>query len=175
MFSVGDGKDYKMDFYKKVLMLIDKRGITKTQFTKAVKINHTTLYTWKSRTSKPSIEIMVRVARFFGVTVDSLADDDMSVTYISEDNSQKIMNSIFNTENLIHNIIELCEKENISVNCMLQKCGLDKSVMDDLRKGFDPQLGKMVVIADYFSVTVDYLINNKTVPDRNGKEGINYE
>lgn len=164
-----------MDFYKKVSMLIDERGITKTQFTKAVKINHATLYTWKSRTTKPGIEIMVRVARFFGVTVDSLADDNMNLTYISDDNSQKIMNSVFNTENLMHNIVRLCEKENISVNYMLQKCGLDKSVMDDLIKGFDPQLGKMVVIADYFGVTVDYLINDKTVPDQNGKDGINYE
>lgn len=35
--------------------------------------------------------------------------------------------------------------------------------MDNLKKGYEPQLLKIAVIADYFDVTVDYLINNSPV------------
>lgn len=78
------------------------------------------------------------------------------------------MDSIFNIEVLTQNIIELCEKENVSVNRMLKECGLSKSVIGNLKKGYEPQLGKIVIIADYFGVTVDYLINNS--PVGSGKE-----
>ncbi|MCM1327969.1 MAG: helix-turn-helix domain-containing protein [Ruminococcus sp.] len=73
------------------------------------------------------------------------------------------MDSIFNIEILTQNIIELCERKNISVNRMLQECGLSKNVIDNLKRGFEPRLAKIVIIADYLGVTVDYLINNSPV------------
>lgn len=73
------------------------------------------------------------------------------------------MDSIFNIEVLTQNIIELCEKENVSVNRMLKECGLSRSVIDNLKNGYEPRLSKIVIIADYFGVTVDYLINNSPV------------
>ena len=72
------------------------------------------------------------------------------------------MDSIFNLETLTQNIIDLCVKENVSVNRMLKEC-LSKSVIDNLKKGYEPQLAKIVIIADYFGVSVDYLINNSPV------------
>lgn len=79
------------------------------------------------------------------------------------------MNSIFNLNNLADNITELCRRRNISVNRMLRECGLNSSVIDNLKKGFDPQITKIVIIADYFDVTVDYLINHN-LPSRNRKD-----
>lgn len=78
------------------------------------------------------------------------------------------MESVFNIEVLTQNIIDLCAKENVSVNRMLKECGLSKSVIDNLKNGYEPQLAKIVIIADYFGVTVDYLINNS--PVGSGKE-----
>ena len=80
-----------------------------------------------------------------------------------------IMNSIFNTDNLAENIAELCRQRSISVNRMLRECGLNKSVVDNLKRGFDPQLAKIVIIADYFDVTVDYLVNHN-LPSGNRKD-----
>ena len=73
------------------------------------------------------------------------------------------MESIFNIEILTQNIIDLCAKENVTVNRMLKECGLNKSVIDNLKRGFEPRLSKIVIIADYFGVTVDNLINNSPV------------
>lgn len=81
------------------------------------------------------------------------------------------MESVFNIEILTQNIIDLCAKENISVNRMLKECGLSKSVIDNLKNGYEPQLAKIVIIADYFGVTVDYLINNS--PSGSGRESLN--
>lgn len=72
------------------------------------------------------------------------------------------LNKVLYLEPLTQNIIDLCSKENVSVNRMLKECGLNKSVIDNLKCGFDPQLTKIVIIANYFNVTVDYLINNNS-------------
>lgn len=76
------------------------------------------------------------------------------------------MESIFNPEQLIGNITELCAEKNMSAECMLRECGLSDSIMNDLEKGFDPPLGKIVVIADFLGVTVDSLINGNFTKER---------
>lgn len=77
------------------------------------------------------------------------------------------MDSIFNIETLTQNIIDLCAKENVTVNRMLKECGLNRNVIDNLKRGFEPRLSKIVIIADYFDVTVDYLINHSPVGNEN--------
>ena len=79
------------------------------------------------------------------------------------------MDSIFNLETLTQNIIDLCVKENVSVNRMLKECGLSKSVIDNLKKGYEPQLAKIVIIADYFGVTLDQLAGRAPLPEEGKK------
>lgn len=73
------------------------------------------------------------------------------------------MDSIFDLNNLRQNIIELCGKNDVSVNRILKECGLNRNIIDNLKIGCEPQLLKIAIIADYFNVTVDFLVNHSPV------------
>lgn len=63
-----------------------------------------------------------------------------------------------NTQIIVDRITELCKIKKVSVNQMLKETNLNKSLVDNLKRGSIPSVDKMVVVADYFSVSVDYLI-----------------
>lgn len=69
-----------------------------------------------------------------------------------------------NNDKLIETINALCNQNNISVNRMLQECSLNKSIVDNLKKGSEMSVIKLQKIADYFGVTTDYLLGRTDEP-----------
>lgn len=67
----------------------------------------------------------------------------------------------FNLVQLTDNILELCHKNSISINKMEKDSGIRKSVIDNMKRGSVPTIDKIAAIAQYFDVTIDYLIYNK--------------
>lgn len=67
----------------------------------------------------------------------------------------------FNLVRLTDNILELCRKNDISINKMEKDSGIRKSVIDNMKRGSVPTIDKIAAIAKYFNVTVDYLIYNE--------------
>ncbi len=75
------------------------------------------------------------------------------------------MKKAFSTEILADNIVGLCHREDVSVYRMLKNCNLNKSIVDNLRKGSFPTVDKVAVIADYFDVSIEFLMKNKGTVD----------
>ena len=55
-------------------------------------------------------------------------------------------------------ISDLCKEKNISINQMLIEAKVNKSTIDNLKKGSMPSVEKIYIIAEYFNVTIDYLL-----------------
>lgn len=70
----------------------------------------------------------------------------------------------FDSNKLIDTISFMCSKKNISANKMLLECNLNKSVLDNLKKGSIPSVDKIMKVADYFNVSVDYLLGRTDNP-----------
>lgn len=62
---------------------------------------------------------------------------------------------------LISNISRLCDENNISVNKMEKAAGLKKGFMDNLKKDSMPSVDKVVAVADYFQVSMDFLVGRQ--------------
>lgn len=59
----------------------------------------------------------------------------------------------------------LCQSKGISVVLLLQECDLTKSFIYDLEKrGTSPSCEKITKIANYFNVSVDYLLGRTNDP-----------
>ena len=66
------------------------------------------------------------------------------------------------TSNIIK---DLCKKHNISITALLNACGLTKSFIYDLeRRKTCPSADKFECIADYFDVSIDYLVGRTDNP-----------
>jgi len=78
---------------------------------------------------------------------------------------------MYNTEVLLNRIFELAQQRKVSVNKMLKESGLTKSLIDNMKRNQIPSVDKILALAEYFSVSVDYLLglddipNRKTVPE----------
>lgn len=72
---------------------------------------------------------------------------------------------------LINNIEQLCQNNNIKVNQMLLKCGLTKDVVNNMKKEKPsmPSVDKILKIAQYFNVSVDYLLGYTPNKQSDGK------
>lgn len=56
--------------YKKFVELLQKRQITPYQVSKATGISQSTLSDWKTGRAKPKADKLLKLAEYFGVTVD---------------------------------------------------------------------------------------------------------
>ena len=68
---------------------------------------------------------------------------------------------------LINNIQRLTDDKNISINKMLLDLGLNKDVFRHLKDGKLPSIEKVHKIADYFDVSIDYLLGRTDKSDVN--------
>ena len=59
-------------FLEKLLNLISERGITKNKLLTDLKINHNAFVAWERRGTIPSGETLLKIADYFGVSVDYL-------------------------------------------------------------------------------------------------------
>jgi transcriptional regulator with XRE-family HTH domain len=66
------------------------------------------------------------------------------------------------TQALTEKITTLCRKKGVSVNQMALEAGVNKSFVDNLKKGSFPSADKLLLVARYFNVSVDYLLGNDT-------------
>jgi transcriptional regulator with XRE-family HTH domain len=67
------------------------------------------------------------------------------------------------TSFLVEQIEILCAVKGTSINAMLNSCGVGRNFMDNLKKGSIPAVDKLIKIADYFGVTVDYLLGKEDI------------
>ena len=65
---------------------------------------------------------------------------------------------------LAKNIESLCAKKGITINAMLKNCSLPSSTFRNITMGSKPSFDKVEKIADYFGVSVDYLLGRTDEP-----------
>lgn len=75
------------------------------------------------------------------------------------------MISEFNLEFLISSIETLCKQKSISVKSALEECGLKRVVVDNMKKGSVPSVDKIYTLANFFGVSVDYLLGRTDEPN----------
>lgn len=63
-------------------------------------------------------------------------------------------------------ITSLIKSQKTSVKTMLEECKLSKSVIDNMKTGSMPSADKMLIIANYLNVTVDYLLTGKELSNK---------
>ena len=74
-----------MDFYEKLISLIDERGITQRQFIKELNLNSSAIQNWRRQGSKPRPETLKMIAEYFRVDKHSLETDGIPLARLSDD------------------------------------------------------------------------------------------
>lgn len=77
-----------MEFHEKLQELRKQKGLTQEALAEAIFVSRTAVSKWESNRGYPNIESLKAIAKFFGVTVDTLLSGEELLT-ISEADSRK--------------------------------------------------------------------------------------
>lgn len=70
-----------MRFYDKLMILIKEQGVTKNKLLTDLNLNRNSIQNWQKQGSKPRTETMAKIAEYFNVSAESLADDSIELQY----------------------------------------------------------------------------------------------
>ena len=78
-----------MEFHQKIQELRKQKGLTQEELAETLFVSRTAVSKWESGRGYPNIESLKAIAKFFGVTVDSLLSGEELLTVAGEDVKQK--------------------------------------------------------------------------------------
>lgn len=64
--------NYNMDTAESLRQNREERGMTPHELAKAIGVNHQNIYRWESGKTQPSLEMCIKLADYFGVSLDEL-------------------------------------------------------------------------------------------------------
>lgn len=70
-----------MTFYDKLIYLIKQKSITQRHFIRELGLNYNAIQNWRRQGSKPRLETISKIAEYFNVNAESLADDNIELQY----------------------------------------------------------------------------------------------
>ncbi len=78
-----------MEFNERLQELRKRRGITQEQLAQALFVSRTAVSKWESGRGYPSIDSLIAISEFFGVTVDDLLTGNQALTLAREEQKEK--------------------------------------------------------------------------------------
>lgn len=119
-----------------------RKGTTQQELADALNISRSTLAGYEAENKKPSYKVLVRIAEYFGVTVDYLLELDVGGNVM-----------------LGKRIAELRKACDMSQKELGEKLGLSASAIGMYEQGRrEPGNAMLIAMENLFGVTVDYLL-----------------
>lgn len=153
---------------KRIFDLLESKGVTSAELSKATGIATTPISMWKNGKSKPSPDAIVKVATYLCVSTDYLLGRSNERTLVNEFNQtpayQGPVNTPLNVEDMTKRIVELVDSSGMTVRTFAQQLELSSGLLSKWRNGRNNiSIGTVIKIADYFDVSTDYLLGRTNV------------
>lgn len=132
--------------YKKYCQLRDSRGLKDSHVAAAAGITKSTFSDWKTGRSIPKIDKLMRIAKVLGVSLECFAP------------LNEIQNTSQQHSESYKRFEELLEKHTVTAYRVSKETGISTATLTSWKQGvYTPKREKLKVIADYFSVPLEYL------------------
>lgn len=150
--------------YKNYEALLAKTHKTNYGVAKDTGVSQSVLSQWKNEKTVPSIGTLRKIANYFGVTVDYLIGDEGETpavvrTEISSEQYEKY--------------VRLRDIQGVTDAQVADATGIGRSTFSDWKSGrCAPKAGKLLRIADYFDVSIEYFLRDdeKELNETRGKQ-----
>ena len=132
---------------ERLLELLEENNLNAETFSKKIGVSSSVISRWVRENSSVKLNSLLKISAFFNCSVDFICGR----TY-----NQGKFNPAPTTfpDRLAALIVKSGEKK-----CdIFPKLGLDRHALYDWQKGCAPRSVNLIAVADYFGVTVDYLI-----------------
>jgi len=134
-------------FGKRLSELLKEEYLTADALSKEIGVSFSIAAQWVRENTPAKLFNLLKVASFFDCSLDYLCG--------RTDIKGKFINA---TPTFPARLIELIEESSETKAAIFNELGLNRHALYDWRKGAVPLSSQLVKIADYFNVTIDYLI-----------------
>lgn len=150
-------------FYDNLKKACANSGVKMTNLLSDLGLSTGNLSRWKSGVV-PKSDTLFKIASYLKVSTDSLLEDDLYNTGVPSGIAHT--DDIMHTSEILYERVQyLVKTNNTSINKVLSECGLNPSLMSDVKnKGVVPSAEKIIKLADYFNVSTDYLLGRTEDP-----------
>lgn len=153
-------------FWTRFFSLCETHSTKPLNVVKTLGVSSGSITNWENGVV-PNGETLIKIANYFNVSVDYLLGLENDTSYLF---GRTDAMTDFNTKDIASRIKQLCKGKKIPVKSVLEKCSLNRNFIYDLEnKGTVPSAETIKKIADYFSITTDYLLGR--TDDINQKPG----
>ena len=133
--------------------LLDDNNLSLRKLGEKSEIPFQVLYAYKNENFLPNVETAVKIADYFSCSLDYL---------FGLDNNFKIVKyKGFDLSKFYSRYIDLLKKHNTSHYHLYKTIKLNNSSITKWKNGSKPKIESLIKIADYFGVSIDYLIGRK--------------
>lgn len=140
-----------MNISQNIKDLCIEKEINIIQLAKSVKIQDSLLYKYINENSLPTVNNIVKLANFFNCSINYL-------TGLSDNPAQYKFSDTYDKELFFERYCELLKNNNLSHYAFCKTINISKSNYFNWKKGGIPYLDTLYKIAEYFGVSIDYLI-----------------
>lgn len=147
--------------YERFALLLAENNVTPYRVSKDTGIATATLSDWKNGRSTPKNDKLQKIADYFNVSLDWLTGNS------DYRNVQDLIKSESNDNGHLA-FSKLLNERGVTAYKVSKETGVTQSTLSDWKRGRStPKTDNMKKIADYFGVSIDYLMTGKESNDEN--------
>lgn len=147
--------------YERFALLLAENNVTPYRVSKDTGIATATLSDWKNGRSTPKNDKLQKIADYFNVSLDWLTGNS------DYRNVQDLIKSESNDNGYLA-FSKLLNERGVTAYKVSKETGVTQSTLSDWKRGRStPKTDNMKKIADYFGVSIDYLMTGKESNDEN--------
>ena len=146
---------------KNIVILLEQRNISANKLAIECELSNSAITEWKKGKSNPSTKALEKIAAFFNLPLSYFYSEhtnaEIPILPDAMDNGE-IMTTV-------EKIQKLLDERKISAYKLSLEIGLNKTFLTDWKSGkAKPSADALTKIADYFNVSVDYLLGRAEIP-----------
>lgn len=147
-------------FLERVQKICAQKGISIAQLEADIGVSRGSVYKWRKHS--PSLDVACKVANYLGTSLDDLVGYDFYSS--DEDMGNESLSSVpLSDGNFFGRFDELLKERGIRAADVSKATGITSSTFTDWKKGrYVPKLDKLLLIADFLGVSIDYLIGRES-------------
>lgn len=148
-------------FHEKLKMLRKKQGLTQKEVADLVNVGRVTYTDWENGKCQPNLEKLTMLACVFNVSIDLLLSEYLEISKESylklKKQKEEEKKNLFSVR-----LKELRLQHGFSQEELSEQIGIKQSSYSDWENGkFKPNYEKLEKIADFFDVSLDWLVGRK--------------
>jgi len=137
----------------KIEDLAKEQNVSVSSLLEKIGLSNNLVSRMKIRNVYPSIDKLQKICEYFNISIDYLIGED-------EDYSENVVKKMATAQEIGNTISTLCRKYNVTINKMLNRCELDINLITRMKlKNQMPSIDKLIRIADYFKISLSYMID----------------